>query len=473
MSIAPKKLLTVFPLAMLITGSIDSIRNLPGTALFGSTLIFFSIFAAIFFLLPTGLISATLTAQNPNRGGIYQWCRAAMGTRMAALAIWLQWINTMVWFPTILSFVAGTATYLLAPELAQNRFYLASVILVVFWLLTLLNLKGIKTAANFASFCAVIGMVIPMIFIIVLEAIWLIKGHPIQIHFDRYTLWPSLANKGTWGSLTIVMASFLGIELATVHITQTKNPSRTFPRALLISIAIILVTMILGSLAIAMVIPHQKINLVAGVIQTFQYYLKAYHMTFLGPVLTVLIVIGSLGGMINWLVSPAKGLLQAANDHFLPAYFRHHNPLGVPGRLLIAQAIIVSIVASAFVLMPSINGSYWLLTDLSTQLYMLMYMLLFIAGIVLYKKHAAESTEAVRSLIPGGKFGFNTCCVFGLIGTISSIAVGFVRPEDVNVGSQEQFVLLMVGGIIMLSVPVALLWYHAHRKKKNPPNQKP
>jgi amino acid transporter len=455
---------------MLITGSIDSIRNLPGTALFGSTLIFFSLFAALFFLLPTGLISATLTAQNPNRGGIYAWCRAAMGTRIAALAIWLQWINTMVWFPTILSFIAGTATYLLDPQLAQNRFYLASVILIVFWLLTLVNLKGIRTAANFASICTVIGMVIPMVFFIVLEVLWLFHGKPIQIHFDRYTLWPSFQNKGTWASLTIVMASFLGIELATVHVTQTKNPSRNFPRALLISVAIIVITIILGSLAIAMVIPHKDINLVSGVIQTFAYYLNAYHMNFMGPILTVLIVIGSLGGMINWLVSPAKGLLQAANDHFLPAYFGHHNSAGVPSRLLIAQAIIVSVIASAFVLMPSINGSYWLLTDLSTQLYMIMYILLFIAGIILYRKHVTRLENAGRSPIPGGKFVFNTCCVFGLIGTLVSIAVGFIRPEDVNVGTQEQFILLMASGIIILSVPVTLLWYHAHAKQKKKPN---
>jgi glutamate:GABA antiporter len=464
MSSSSKKLLTVFPLAMLITGSIDSIRNLPGTALFGSTLIFFSIFAAVFFLLPTGLVSATLTAQNPNRGGIYQWCRAAMGARMAALAIWLQWINTMVWFPTILSFIAGTATYLLAPELAQNRFYLVSVILVVFWLLTLLNLKGITTAARFASFCTIVGMVIPMVFIIVLEIIWLAHHNPIQIHFDRCTLWPSFNNMGTWASLTAIMASFLGIELATVHITHTKNPSRSFPRALLVSIIIILVTMILGSLAIAMVIPHKDINLVAGVMQTFSYYLKAYHMTFMGPVLTVLILIGSVGGMINWLVSPAKGLLQAANDHFLPAYFRHHNEAGVPSRLLIIQAIFVSVIASAFVLMPSINGSYWLLTDLSTQLYMIMYMLLFISGIILYRKHVVQLEDTARNPIPGGKIGFNTCCIFGLIGTVTSIIVGFFPPQDVNVGTQSQFMLLMGSGIIILSVPVCLLWYHAHRK---------
>ena len=56
------------------------------------------------------------------------------------VAIWLQWINTMVWYPTILSFIAGTAAYLIDPDLAQNKGYLVVCILIVFWGITLINL---------------------------------------------------------------------------------------------------------------------------------------------------------------------------------------------------------------------------------------------------------------------------------------------------------------------------------------------
>src|SRR3990167_2950161 len=90
-------------LTLLITGSIDSIRNLPTAALFGSTLIFFFAFAAITFLIPSALVSAEL-ASNIKKGGIYQWTRQAFGEHIGFLAIWLQWINNVIWFPTILSF---------------------------------------------------------------------------------------------------------------------------------------------------------------------------------------------------------------------------------------------------------------------------------------------------------------------------------------------------------------------------------
>ncbi len=44
--------ISTFALVLLITGAIDSIRNLPTTALFGSSLIFFFILSAIVFLIP-------------------------------------------------------------------------------------------------------------------------------------------------------------------------------------------------------------------------------------------------------------------------------------------------------------------------------------------------------------------------------------------------------------------------------------
>ena len=128
-----KEKITPFALVLLISGAIDSVRNLPGTALFGSTLIFFFIFSALLFLIPVSLIAAELASSwSEEEGGIYSWVKQAFGPNLAFFAIWLQWINTMVWYPTILSFIAATLAYLIEPSLAQNKFYLISVILIVF-----------------------------------------------------------------------------------------------------------------------------------------------------------------------------------------------------------------------------------------------------------------------------------------------------------------------------------------------------
>ena len=98
---------STFALVMLIIGAVDNIRNLPAAALFGSTLIFFFVFSAIVFLIPTALVSAELASSWTDKGGICYWVKLAFGDRSAFMAIWLQWIANLVWFPTILSFYCG------------------------------------------------------------------------------------------------------------------------------------------------------------------------------------------------------------------------------------------------------------------------------------------------------------------------------------------------------------------------------
>src|SRR3990167_363355 len=239
--------MTTTALVLLIVGAIDSIRNLPTTALFGGSLIFFFTLSALLFLIPTALISAQLTSLKTDKSGIYHWTRLAFGEKFAFFSVLLQWVNTMVWFPTILSFIVGTATYFIDPQLAQNKAFLITAILSVFWTMTLINLKGVKTSAAFANLCSLFGMVIPMLCIIGMAALWVILGKPLQIAFTTESLIPSLTHSANWISLTAIMTSFLGIELATVHLKDVDQPQKTFTRALYFSVIVILSTMVLES----------------------------------------------------------------------------------------------------------------------------------------------------------------------------------------------------------------------------------
>jgi len=449
------KKITAFALMLLIAGSIDSIRNLPATALFGSSLILFIVFAAVIFLIPVALVSAELSATWTEHGGIYAWVKNAFGDKTAFVAIWLQWFNTMIWYPTILSFIAATSAYLFNPALAQSKVYLVSIIVGVFWLLTLLNLKGVQISTKFTSVCALIGMIIPMMAIIAMGIVWIHMGKPLQIHFSSHALLPALDHTQSWISLTAIMTAFLGMELACVHVNDVKNPQHSFPKAMIAAVVIIVMTMLLGSLAIAVVIPHQQINLVSGVMQTFTGFLNAYHLHFLMPITAILLLLGSLGGMINWIISPAKGLLHASQDGHLPKILAKENKQGVAKNILLLQAILVSLLCSAFLLMPSVNGSYWLLTDLSTQLYMLMYGILFISYIKL--KHKYPNKKAAFH-IPGGKKFAIITAMAGCTGVAITMYIDFIPPQGINVGGFWHYEILFGAGmIIALLIPLLYL----------------
>lgn len=455
---SPRAKISFFALVLLIISAIDSNRNLPSSAIFGSPLIFFFLFSALFFLFPSALVAAELSAAFPEEGGIYHWIRAAFGENMGMLAIWLQWVNTVVWYPTILTFIAGTLTYLFDPSLIDNKFYMIFAITLTFWSLTLCNLYGIQISAKLNAIFASIGTLFPMLLLICLGVLWALSGHTFQIPITVDAIFPSLTKLDTWTALEAVMGSFLGMELSGVHVNHVPHPQKIFPRALLLSALYILATMLFGSLTIAVVLPADQINLAGGLMQVFNNFFQVFHLSALVPLMTLLIVIGSLGGMINWLISPAKGLLQAGNYGFLPKTLTKINKHGVASRILIAQASLVTLFCATLLFLPSVNGFYWFLTALSNCLYMFMYILMFLAVYCLRSRTAQSAFK-----IPGGRLGLSLISLCGLFGASMTIFFGFLPPSNVDIGSPLRYTLMIALGNLFLIMPI--FFFISHKKR--------
>jgi amino acid transporter len=457
------KKIPLFSLILLIVATINSIRNLPAAALFGNELIFFFLFSAIVFLIPTSLVAAELSATFPEKGGVYHWVKMAFGEHWAMLAIWVQWINTMVWYPATLSFIAGTAAWLINPDLVHNKGYLVGCILVVFWGMTLVNLKGLRLSAGINGICVLVGTIFPMLFLIVLGAVWVFSGQPLAISLHADQLIPTLTSSGSWVALIAITASFVGIELAGVHVNDIHDPQRNFPKAVFVSCLFILFSMVFGSLAIAFVLPGSEINLAAGVIEVFSHLFQFFGLQGLTPVLAVLIVIGAIGGLTNWLISPAKGLLHAAEYGFLPPFFMRTNRYGIAQHILIAQAVIVSLFCLIFLLVPGVNAFYWFFTALSTGLYMVMYFLMFFSALRLRYRHVNRS-KVFR--IPGKHYGIWVTCLLGLFGCLGTIVVSFFPPGNVDIGSPVRYVLMICVGNALCIAPVLLFFLYRKRSQK-------
>ncbi|MFN3233946.1 MAG: APC family permease [Gammaproteobacteria bacterium] len=455
--------LGTFSIVMITVGSVDSIRNLPATALFGSALVFFFTLAAIFFLIPCALVSAELSSAWTDEGGIYVWVKEAFGASFGFMAVWFQWIENVFWYPTMLSFIAGTIGYLISPALGDDPYFLISVIFVCFWGTTFINLMGIKQSARFASFCSLVGLIVPMALIIGLGVVWVAQGSPMQIQFDVQTMLPHLHGENVWVSLTGIMLSFSGVEIATVHVRSTRDPQRSFPMAMLYSAVIILVTLLLGSLAIAVVLPHAQISLTEGIIEAFEVFFAAYHMQWVLPLIAIILVIGGMGSLNNWVIAPTRGIHIAANDGQLPKLFRKSNRFGAPSILLIYQAIIVTLLSLVFLFMPSVNASYWLLTALASQLYMIMYVMMFAAAIWLRYSHPNVKRPFK---VFGGNVGMWVVASAGMIAAIVTFIVGFFPPDGIDVGTTKHYEELLMGGLLIMCLPPLMVGMHAKKRRK-------
>ncbi len=162
-----------------------------------------------------------------------------------------------------------------------------------FWAATLVNLYGMRSSAWFSNICALTGLMLPMTLIIALGVAWVYSGRPIAVQFDKASIMPHWGDSSMWVSLTAIMMSFCGIEMATVHANDVAEPQRAFPKALILSVMIILATLILGSLAIAVVLPHD-ILIWYRYHAAFHAFLAQYNLVYCMPLVALMLVLGVL-----------------------------------------------------------------------------------------------------------------------------------------------------------------------------------
>lgn len=449
-----RKSLSVFSLVMINVIAVDSLRTLPMSAEYGLTLVFYYLMAGIIFFIPTALVAAELATGWPQRGGIYVWVREAFGERFGFVVIWLQWFYNLVWYPTILSLVAATLAYLINPHLVDNVYYMLFVVFAVFWGATTVNLFGMRAAGIMSSFAALFGTLIPMGLIMLLGIVWIAMGKPIQIQFSFTNFFPKITHINTLVLITAMLYGLVGTEMSAVHAQEVENPQRDYPKALLWSTIIILISLIGGSLAIAMVVPIAKLSILAGLLQAFSEFFAAFHMQWMMPIVAILIICGSIGGVGAWIIGPTKGLLAASEDGTLPAVFSRVNRYDSPYILLFAQGIIFSLLCLLFLFMPTVNSTFWVLTDISAQLSLIVYLGMFAAAIYLRYKFP----DVKRAFtIPGGKIGIWIVGLLGLSSSLFAIIIGFIPPAQVAIGGFLRYEwILVIGMIIGCFVPLVL-----------------
>ncbi len=444
-----KKALTIWMIGLINVAAITNIKNFPLLAEYGLSIIFFLLLSAVFFFIPVSLVSAELASGWPDRG-VYTWVKEALGPKWGFLAIWLQWIENVIWYPTILTFIASTFAYLIQrPELAQNNTYILFMIIVTFWSMTFVNFLGMRVSGWISSFSATLGTILPIVLIIALSAWWIGAGHPTQITFSWDALIPDLSSIQQLVLLSGILLGLAGMEMSAVHAKDVENPTKNYPKAILLSAILILVFSALGALAISSIIPADSIELASGGMEAFKILFGMLNMSWAVPIIAGVMTFGALGMMSTWIVGPSRGLFATAVDGDLPPIFHKTNKHGMPTNILIAQALIVTALSLVFQFMPSVNSSYWTLIALAAVLYMVMYILMFIAAIRLRYK-ADHIPRAFK--IPGGKIGLWFVCLLGIFGSSAGFILGLLPPSQVDTGSLLRLEAFLIGGTILFCV---------------------
>jgi glutamate:GABA antiporter len=442
-------------LAMMTTSSVASLRAAPTMAVYGLACVFLYLLPAVVFLLPTSLVSAELASGY--EGGIYNWVSLGISKPMGFLAVWCQFAMTIFYYPSLLGFVASTLAYVINPALASSGVWTALVIVVVYWTGVWVSSRGTSGVAGLASMGLIIGTLIPGVVLVVLGVVFLGQGNTSAAPMDSSHLLPAWAGLS---SLVLIVNNFLsysGMEMNAVHVGSLRNPGKEFPKAMFLAMGMVLLIFILPALAISWVVPADQLSLTAGVMQAFDAVFAEFNTQWLTPIFGVMLVAASLGGMLTWLAGPSKGLLLISREEgYLPPYLQRLNSHGVQQNILVTQGVVTTIIALGYALIPDVSSAYWIFSVITTQVYLIMYLLMFVAAVRLRRND------------PDHQRGFKApwlvvLCVVGFASSLAALLIGFVPSSQFGGGSTWLYVLIVGGGALGLGLLVPFLFYRARK----------
>ena len=457
--------LSVMTLAIMNITAVVSLRGLATEAVYGPASAFYYLFAAIVFLIPTAMVAAELAAMfSQKQGGVFRWVGEAFGARIGFLAIWLQWIQSTIWYPTVLTFGAVSIAFIgmdmsADAALASNRLFTLVVVLAIYWVATFIALRGIGWVGKVSKWGGVIGTIIPAILLILLAIAYLAGGGKNNLNMHE-SFFPDLSNFNNLVLASSIFLFYAGMEMMGVHVMEVDNPKRNYPRAIIIGSLITVLIFILGTFSLGIVVPADEISLTQTLLIGFDNYFHSLHISWMGPIVAVALVFGVLAGVLTWVSGPSKGIFTVGRAGYLPPFFQRTNKHGVQRNILLVQGVIVTILGMLFVIMPSVQSFYQILSQLTVLLYLIMYMLMFAAAITLrYKRPKLERPFRL------GRKGNGLIWLLGgmgFCGSLLAFVLSFIPPSQIAVGSNGVwFGVLIIGALVFVVIPFII---YAKRK---------
>lgn len=449
--------LGVFTLAIMNVTAVVSLRGLPAEAEYGVTSAFYYLFAAIVFLIPTALVAAELAAMfQDKQGGVFRWVGEAFGKRAGFLAIWLQWIESTIWYPTVLTFGAVAFAFIGTDDardmtLASNKIYTLAIVLIIYWLATYISLKGLGWVSKVAKIGGLVGTIIPAALLIVLAIIYLASGGVSQMNFDG-RFFPDITKLDNLVLASGIFLFYAGMEMTGIHVKDMENSSRNYPRAVFIGAIITVLIFVLGTFSLGIIIPQKDINLTQSLLVGFDNYFKFVHASWLSPIIAIALAFGVLAGVLTWVSGPSKGLFAVGKAGYLPPFFQKENRLGVQKNILLLQGAAVTLLSLLFVIMPSVQSFYQILSQLTVLLYLIMYLLMFAAAI--YLRYSMKKSERPFRIGKNGNLLMWLVAGMGFLGSLLAFILSFIPPAQIAIGSNTVwYAVLTIGCIVVVLAP--------------------
>ncbi len=436
---------------------VASVRNIPDVAATGWTMLFYMLVAVLFYAFPISLISGEFAGMFPQNGGPELWVSNSLGRKWGFVVSWLLWVQMFPGMVMVASALAPLFGNIIDNvPLGLNSKFTLVVILVVYWIVTLLNLK-FDMAKIGGKIGVWLGLYIPLAMMLLLGIItWIKVGilpHGTLGSFSWGKLIPDAKTASSFVYFAPIMFIFTGIEMSSVYITRLKNPVKTYIRGIFAALIFLFLVNTLNALVVANVVPkgQMELNNIAQSISIYCQILGLPHIIV--NIFSLLVFVGVAVQLSAWASGPAKTVTASARKGAYPPKFNFWktNQFDVSKSVILTQSTIISIFALFYLLIPGVNQAFLMLVNSTTVIYCIVYVIMGIAILKLRQAHP-EYKRPFRI----GKKGSNSNLGAWIVVLILFAAIVFSVGLTMKAGTLINLIAVTVISLVLFFAPLGI-----------------
>ena len=402
-----KQQIGIYVATSLVIGSMigSGIFMLPASmAKIGSISLLGWLFSGIGALL-LAIVFSRLSKLVPKTGGPYIYPKEGFGDFIGFLSGWGYWLSVLV---TNASIAIAFTGYLLIfiPFWSESQVAIIAVPIIVVWLLTWINSRGIKSG-GYLQLTTTILKIIPLVIVTIAGFFFFNGSHFVPFNSSGSS---DLAAIGT--SITLTLFAFLGMEAATIPAGNIRDPETTIPRATIIGTIITIIIYLLSSISIMGVLPQEQLAVSSAPFAEAAEIIWGSTGKYLVGMGALISTFGALNG---WIMIQGHMPLAMAEDDLLPPIFRKRSKKGLPIFGLVTSSLLITII----VLTNSSKGLvaiFTLLILVGTFLALVAYLFSSLSEVLILirQKPAGWEKQIMRAFILSlPAFAFSVIAVYG------------------------------------------------------------
>ncbi len=444
--------MTLFSVAAILVG--DTVAT---SAALGVQGLSWWVILGLLFFVPYGFIAAELGSAWPDQGGAYAWIREAYGPMMASISAWLFWVNTAYWIPSAFVLFAGALATVFWESISRTQEMI--VVLVLIWVIVGVGVLPLRLSKWVPNVTAVVKVVILLALGIVGVAFAIKNGSANSFDLAQ---WKPTWSGGNWQYLPIVLYSYMGFELMNAAGGAIKNPTRDVPKMIALAGVLIVGVYMFATVGILGSLPLDDVSIVTGIADAlklgFVNVLGGY--SWLYEVFMVALLFTFVGSVFTWALACNQMMATTGLDKSAPAVFGHVHPrFKTPDYSFYLMGVIASAVAILnYALFADNEDVFWTVFSLSSVVYLLPYLLLFPALLVLRAKQP-DKPRPYR--VPMGAFGAWLSVILCTSAIFFAFCLFFYGD-----GTAQWTYWAITGGGMVISVLVGWLLYKRARVKE-------